>query len=240
MSNDFRNRKSEVLEKIAEQYGVSPEQATHLVGYHREVRSHLNSLFCAAATGDKLETRESNSVKTTSFFGRIIGIFFPPAGAAIESVADVANAIRSRFDEKTLKNAQELLNACGGLDNLNKLTKTLATQLVEQYTQNLISIGYSKIKARAKHDAQAIEKSIGNGNFKDLIDEGYYDEASLSGNENLEFESTAAIIKKTQERMKKAVLDQHPILQDHSNHETLGAHTDKFNNHHQTQTHSLN
>ena len=46
--------------------------------------------------------------------------------------------------------------------------------------------------------------------------------------------------KKTQERMKKAVLDQHPILQDHSNHETLGAHTDKFNNHHQTQTHSLN
>ncbi len=206
-----QSQKQLVLGKIANQYGIDESKAPLLVHYHRQVRSGLNALFLAASTGDKLETRESGAVQGVSFFGRILGIFFPPAGAAVESVADVASTIKSHYDEKTLKNAKELLDSCGGIENLNQLTKTLATQLVGQYAQDLASLSHSKIKTIAKHDADAIESAIQKGDFQSLIDEGYSDAASLSGDEDLEKESSKTTMQAVQEKMLKAVSD-HSIL----------------------------
>ena len=201
--------KASVFEKVSQQYGVSPEQAEHLVEYHSAVRAAINDEFATAQVAPKVELKEGNSSKAISALSQFFGVF----GA----IANTANtAINATGDHIERDEYQNLLatNPSHDLNNVGIFSKALATDLVEKKHDNLKDLSSKEIKQAAKKDAATILKTMRKGKFDAIVVE-FEDENPVANSEVID----ALLEQFKPEPQKESNFGQKAV------HENLGRHT---------------
>lgn len=158
-------RRESAFRNVADRYGVTPHQAESLVAYHAQLRSSLNEAFIAASTGKRFKTEQGTVAKTSGLIATFLKVL--PFGNAAEVASGVITIADSHFSRKELDSFAALVPAFGGLEHLNELTKSLATQILEASVDNIKDLTAREAKQSAKDDFKVLTKQVSAGKFKD-------------------------------------------------------------------------
>jgi len=202
-------RREVAFRNVADRYGVTPEQAESLVAYHAQLRAALNEAFIAASTGQRFQTAEGSVAKVSGLIATFLK--FLPFGNAAEVVSGVINIADSHFSRKELDSFAALVPAFG-IENVNKLTKSVATDTLEASIDQIKNLSVEEARKAAKKDFKTLTGLISKGTFKDsdtvstgsaldLDDDDTRSQSSFGENiAQLADEMSAALIEKKSEQ----------------------------------------
>jgi hypothetical protein len=154
------SRKEEVLGKIAAIYEVTPKEAESLVAYHAELRSKLNEFLVASATGKHFQVRPNFFTRASQVISSIVSAVFPPAGSLAAVASGAIAMTQEYFQESDLAKGRKILEAIGGIENLNQFTKSLSTELTKIFASHIKHLSPTKSEERAKSDFGVVMKNL--------------------------------------------------------------------------------